>query len=74
MEEQGRNFGELWGAGNKQARVDWPSRVALPRPTPQEIRDALSAFESVGVDEMILEPGIGDLDQLERLADVVADF
>jgi alkanesulfonate monooxygenase SsuD/methylene tetrahydromethanopterin reductase-like flavin-dependent oxidoreductase (luciferase family) len=49
--------------------------MELPIPsTPQAIRDALSAFESVGVDEMILEPGIGDIDQLDRLADVVADY
>ena len=43
--------------------------VSLPG-TAEEIRDALKAFEEIGTDEVILEPGIGDLDQLDRLAEV----
>jgi hypothetical protein len=34
--------------------------------------DAMDAFEQSGVDELILEPGIGDLDQVDQLAEIVA--
>jgi alkanesulfonate monooxygenase SsuD/methylene tetrahydromethanopterin reductase-like flavin-dependent oxidoreductase (luciferase family) len=52
-----------------------PSAQTMEMPIPstaQEIRDALKAFEGIGVDELVLEPGVADLDQLDRLADVVA--
>ncbi len=49
--------------------------MAVPLPhTPQAITDALRAFEQVGVDEMVLEPGVGDLDQIDRLEDIVAAY
>ncbi|MEE8517607.1 MAG: LLM class flavin-dependent oxidoreductase [Dehalococcoidia bacterium] len=44
--------------------------VNLPS-TPDELREAISAFEGIGADEIILEPGVGDLDQLDRLAEAI---
>lgn len=35
------------------------------------IRGALSAYEDAGVDELILDPTVADLSQVERLADLV---
>lgn len=40
--------------------------------TPQALRDALRAYEEIGCDELILEPGLADLDQIDRLSDFVA--
>jgi alkanesulfonate monooxygenase SsuD/methylene tetrahydromethanopterin reductase-like flavin-dependent oxidoreductase (luciferase family) len=39
--------------------------------SPGAIRGAMSAFEDVGVDELILDPTVADLSQVDRLADVV---
>lgn len=39
--------------------------------TEQAIRDRISAIESVGVDELILWPCVPELDQVDRLAQVV---
>jgi alkanesulfonate monooxygenase SsuD/methylene tetrahydromethanopterin reductase-like flavin-dependent oxidoreductase (luciferase family) len=39
--------------------------------SPAAIKGAIQAYADVGVDEMALWPTIGDLDQVERLADVV---
>ena len=44
---------------------------SVPR-TPEAIRDAIQAFADSGVDELILWPCIADLDQVHRLADIVA--
>ncbi len=45
--------------------------LAVPH-TAQALRDAMAAFEQVGVDELVLEPGLADLDQIDRLAEIVA--
>jgi alkanesulfonate monooxygenase SsuD/methylene tetrahydromethanopterin reductase-like flavin-dependent oxidoreductase (luciferase family) len=39
--------------------------------SPQAIRDRMSAFEEVGVDELILVPTVAELGQIDRLADAV---
>jgi alkanesulfonate monooxygenase SsuD/methylene tetrahydromethanopterin reductase-like flavin-dependent oxidoreductase (luciferase family) len=39
--------------------------------TPQKVKDAIRAYRDIGVDELILWPCIADLDQLERLAQLV---
>lgn len=39
--------------------------------TVEALRDAMGAFESIGMDELILHPCIGELEQIDRLADVV---
>ncbi len=40
--------------------------------TPDRIRDALAAYESVGVGEFLLWPRDASLDQVDRLAGAVA--
>jgi alkanesulfonate monooxygenase SsuD/methylene tetrahydromethanopterin reductase-like flavin-dependent oxidoreductase (luciferase family) len=39
--------------------------------TPEAIRERVKAFEQTGIDELILDPTVGDLDQVDRLADIV---
>jgi hypothetical protein len=39
--------------------------------SPDAIRGAVKAFEAAGVTELYLDPTVGRLDQLERLAEVV---
>jgi hypothetical protein len=42
--------------------------------TEEQLADVLRAFASVGTSEVHLIPTSSDLDQLRRVADVVADF
>jgi alkanesulfonate monooxygenase SsuD/methylene tetrahydromethanopterin reductase-like flavin-dependent oxidoreductase (luciferase family) len=53
---------------------DMAKRTAASMRTwsPSAIRDALEAFAEIGTDEMTLVPVSSDLDQLDRLADVIA--
>ena len=39
--------------------------------TPEQVRDTLRAYADVGVDEFILSPSIAELDQIDRLADLI---
>jgi len=39
--------------------------------TPQAVRDAVKAFEEVGLDELIFDPTVPDLREVDRLADAV---
>jgi alkanesulfonate monooxygenase SsuD/methylene tetrahydromethanopterin reductase-like flavin-dependent oxidoreductase (luciferase family) len=39
--------------------------------TPQALRDAVKAFEEVGLDELIFDPTVPDLGEVDRLADAV---
>ena len=39
--------------------------------TPQRIKDAIAAFEALGMDELVLLPAAYDLDQVARLGEVV---
>ena len=39
--------------------------------TPQAIKDTIEGFSSIGMDELILWPTAPDLDQVDRLAEVV---
>lgn len=40
--------------------------------TPEVIKGAIQAYESVGVDEIVFWPTVAELDQIDRLADAVA--
>jgi hypothetical protein len=40
--------------------------------TPEAIRQFAKAFEDIGTDELVLWPTVTDLDQIQRLAEVVA--
>ena len=47
-------------------------RIASAVPSaPEAIKDTITAFVDVGADELILSPCIAELDQVDRLADVV---
>jgi alkanesulfonate monooxygenase SsuD/methylene tetrahydromethanopterin reductase-like flavin-dependent oxidoreductase (luciferase family) len=51
---------------------DWAEGVASGAPrTPEAIRRTASAFEELGVDELVFDPTVPDLDQIDRLAEVV---
>jgi alkanesulfonate monooxygenase SsuD/methylene tetrahydromethanopterin reductase-like flavin-dependent oxidoreductase (luciferase family) len=46
-------------------------RTAAILKTPDEIREAIKAFRDIGTDELTFSPGVADLDQVDRLADIV---
>ena len=51
---------------------DWAERIAGGAPrSPAAIREQAAAFEQAGVDELIFDPTVADLDQVDRLADTV---
>jgi hypothetical protein len=39
--------------------------------TPQSLRDAVEAFEEIGVHELIFDPTVPDLNEVDRLADAL---
>jgi alkanesulfonate monooxygenase SsuD/methylene tetrahydromethanopterin reductase-like flavin-dependent oxidoreductase (luciferase family) len=51
---------------------EWVDTIArgVPR-TPEAIRDTVGRFEEIGVDELILDPTIADLEQVDLLAEAV---
>jgi alkanesulfonate monooxygenase SsuD/methylene tetrahydromethanopterin reductase-like flavin-dependent oxidoreductase (luciferase family) len=51
---------------------DWAEGLAAGASrTPQAIRERAAAFEALGVDEVVFDPTVASLDQVERLADAV---
>jgi hypothetical protein len=50
---------------------DYAENIAgyAPR-TPEAIRDTIKAFEDTGIDELILDPTVPSLDQVDRTADI----
>jgi alkanesulfonate monooxygenase SsuD/methylene tetrahydromethanopterin reductase-like flavin-dependent oxidoreductase (luciferase family) len=46
-------------------------RTAAILKTPDEIREAIRAFADIGTTELTLSPGVPDIDQLDRLADII---
>ena len=67
------------GRANQIRYYRWMGPVAEARAkgipsTPEAVRDALSALEDVGVDEVVLGPAVADLDQLDRAVDIVASL
>jgi alkanesulfonate monooxygenase SsuD/methylene tetrahydromethanopterin reductase-like flavin-dependent oxidoreductase (luciferase family) len=53
---------------------DWAEQMAagVPR-TPAAVRETAAAFAEAGVDELVFDPSVADLDQVDRLAEVVGD-
>jgi hypothetical protein len=51
---------------------DWAEGLAagIPR-TPAAVQETAAAFERLGLDELIFDPTVADLDQVDRLAEVV---
>jgi alkanesulfonate monooxygenase SsuD/methylene tetrahydromethanopterin reductase-like flavin-dependent oxidoreductase (luciferase family) len=50
-------------------RVDFIARSTLT--TPSAVREFVGACEAIGVDEVLLNPTIAELDQIERLREIV---
>jgi alkanesulfonate monooxygenase SsuD/methylene tetrahydromethanopterin reductase-like flavin-dependent oxidoreductase (luciferase family) len=51
---------------------DWAEQVAQGAPrTAEAVRQQAAAFEEVGVDELIFDPTVADLDQVDLLADAI---
>jgi alkanesulfonate monooxygenase SsuD/methylene tetrahydromethanopterin reductase-like flavin-dependent oxidoreductase (luciferase family) len=51
---------------------DWADRIAESAPTtPEEVKGIAKRFRDIGVDELIFDPTIAELDQIDRLADVL---
>ena len=51
---------------------DWAEGIASGASrTPEAVRATAAAFEELGVDELVFDPTVANLDQVDRLADVV---
>jgi alkanesulfonate monooxygenase SsuD/methylene tetrahydromethanopterin reductase-like flavin-dependent oxidoreductase (luciferase family) len=51
---------------------DWVEGVAMGAPrTPEAVRERAAAFAALGVDEVIFDPTVANLDQVDRLADAI---
>jgi alkanesulfonate monooxygenase SsuD/methylene tetrahydromethanopterin reductase-like flavin-dependent oxidoreductase (luciferase family) len=51
---------------------DWAEQIAGGASrTPAAVKETADAFEAAGVDELIFDPTVADLDQVDRLADAV---
>ena len=60
-----RSYYSFRGEAARTMEVKVPS-------TPKTLREAFRAYEEIGCDELILEPGLADIEQIDRLADFVA--
>jgi alkanesulfonate monooxygenase SsuD/methylene tetrahydromethanopterin reductase-like flavin-dependent oxidoreductase (luciferase family) len=63
--ESVRSYYAFRGESARNMEMNVPS-------TSKALREAVRAYEEIGCDELILEPGHADLDQLDNLADFVA--
>jgi alkanesulfonate monooxygenase SsuD/methylene tetrahydromethanopterin reductase-like flavin-dependent oxidoreductase (luciferase family) len=51
---------------------DWAEGIAMGTPrTTAAVRELAAAFEELGVDELIFDPTVANLDQVDRLADTI---
>jgi alkanesulfonate monooxygenase SsuD/methylene tetrahydromethanopterin reductase-like flavin-dependent oxidoreductase (luciferase family) len=51
---------------------EWADRIAESAPTTRDaIKELARSFEDIGVDELILDPTVSELDQVDRLADAL---
>jgi hypothetical protein len=51
---------------------EWADRIAESAPTtPEAVKGLAATFEGIGVDELILDPTIAEIDQIDRLADTL---
>ena len=65
--ESVRSYYAFRGDAAKTMEVIVPS-------TQRALRDAVRAYEEIGCDELILEPGHADIEQVDRLADFAASL
>ena len=53
---------------------DWAEGIAAGASrTPEAVKEIAAAFEAAGIDELIFDPTVADLDQVDRLADAVLE-
>jgi hypothetical protein len=53
---------------------DWAEAIATGTPrTPEAIRERAAGFEQLGIDELVFDPTVADLDQVDRLADTIGN-
>jgi alkanesulfonate monooxygenase SsuD/methylene tetrahydromethanopterin reductase-like flavin-dependent oxidoreductase (luciferase family) len=51
---------------------DWAEGIASGAPrTPEAVRERAAAFEELGVDELLFDPTVADLDQVDRRAEAI---
>jgi len=51
---------------------EWAEGIAMGAPrTPEAVQERAAAFEKLGVDELVFDPTVADLDQVDRLAELV---
>ena len=51
---------------------DWAEGLAAGAPrTSEAVRERDAAFEQLGVDELVFDPTVADLDQVDRLAEAI---
>ncbi len=60
-----RSYYAFRGEAARTMEINVPS-------TKKTLRDAVRAYEEIGCDELVLEPGHADLEQIDRLAEFVA--
>ena len=63
--DQSRHYNQFLGA---EAADQAASRVLT---NPEDIRIVIQDFEQVGLDEMVFLPQVTDLDQVDKLAEIV---
>ncbi len=62
-----RSYYAFRGEAARTMEINVPS-------TKRALREAVRAYEEIGCDELVLEPGHADLEQIDRLADFVASL
>ncbi len=60
-----RSYYAFRGEAARTMEVKVPSTL-------KTMREAIRAYEEIGCDELVLEPGLADIEQIDRLADFVA--
>jgi alkanesulfonate monooxygenase SsuD/methylene tetrahydromethanopterin reductase-like flavin-dependent oxidoreductase (luciferase family) len=51
---------------------DWAEGIAMGAPrTPAAVRERAAAYEALGLDELVFDPTVADLDQVDLLADAI---
>ena len=60
-----RSYYAFRGEAARTMEINVPS-------TKKTLREAVRAYEEIGCDELVLEPGHADLEQIDRLAEFVA--
>jgi alkanesulfonate monooxygenase SsuD/methylene tetrahydromethanopterin reductase-like flavin-dependent oxidoreductase (luciferase family) len=66
-EESTRNLLDYYGFLGDMAK----GLAGFTPRTPEAIRERVKAFEDVGIDELVLDPTVASLDQVDKLADIV---